>query len=98
MTGKLFEYLGARRPILCLGYNEGSIAKILSETGAGIILNDSKDIEEFLVSCLGQYVRNDTTLGFRMDSSGTSKYSRKETARKLGRILSMVGEKNRTLY
>ncbi len=35
LTGKLFEYLGAQRPILAFGPVEGDAAKIISETGAG---------------------------------------------------------------
>ena len=38
--GKLFEYLGARRPVLCLGYEYGSVAQIVGERGAGIVAND----------------------------------------------------------
>jgi hypothetical protein len=33
---------------LCIGYNEGSIEKILEETETGKILNKSADIERFL--------------------------------------------------
>lgn len=35
LTGKLFEYLGAKRPIICIGPTEGNSAKILMETKAG---------------------------------------------------------------
>lgn len=33
LTGKLFEYLGAGRPILAIGPTDGELAKILNETG-----------------------------------------------------------------
>ena len=35
IPGKLFEYLAARRPILCLGPTDSDVAGILAETGAG---------------------------------------------------------------
>ena len=35
LTGKLFEYLGAARPIIALGPVDGDAATILKETGAG---------------------------------------------------------------
>ncbi|MCK9451022.1 MAG: glycosyl transferase family 1 [Bacteroidales bacterium] len=35
LTGKLFEYLGAARPILCIGPAKGDAAKIIQDTGAG---------------------------------------------------------------
>ncbi len=36
LPGKLFEYLAARRPILGIGQEDGAMARVLSETGAGI--------------------------------------------------------------
>ena len=35
LPGKLFEYLGARRPVLGIGQTDGAMARILAETGAG---------------------------------------------------------------
>jgi len=35
LTGKLFEYLGAKRPIICIGPKEGDSAAILNETKTG---------------------------------------------------------------
>ena len=35
LPGKLFEYLGARRPVLGIGQTDGAMARILSGTGAG---------------------------------------------------------------
>lgn len=39
-TGKLFEYLGARRPILCLGPKAGVAADMIRDRKAGFIEND----------------------------------------------------------
>jgi glycosyltransferase involved in cell wall biosynthesis len=38
LTGKIFDYLGSRKPILGIGPAEGDAAHILSETGSGIML------------------------------------------------------------
>jgi glycosyltransferase involved in cell wall biosynthesis len=35
LTGKIFEYLAAQRPILCIGPKDGDAAKVLLETGLG---------------------------------------------------------------
>lgn len=35
IPGKIFEYLAARRPILCIGPEEGDSARIIRETGTG---------------------------------------------------------------
>ncbi|WP_192579953.1 glycosyltransferase [Micromonospora sp. AMSO31t] len=44
MTGKIFDYLYARRPILLLGYEGGVAAKLLRERGAGVTHNDPHSI------------------------------------------------------
>ena len=43
-TGKLFEYLGARRPILCIGDTDGVAANLIRERSAGIPLNEPEKI------------------------------------------------------
>jgi glycosyltransferase involved in cell wall biosynthesis len=48
VTGKIFEYLGAGRPILGLGYPQGAMAEILKETGMGVIFNEPQDIADYL--------------------------------------------------
>lgn len=48
LTGKLFEYLGARRPILLVGYAGGEAGKLVRERGAGPTLNDPAAIAEQL--------------------------------------------------
>lgn len=39
LTGKLFDYMRARKPILGIGPPEGDAAAILRETGSGVILD-----------------------------------------------------------
>jgi glycosyltransferase involved in cell wall biosynthesis len=50
ITGKLFEYLAAKKPVLCLGPVDGDASAILSKTGHGITLSyaDSTGIEDYL--------------------------------------------------
>ncbi|MCX7704822.1 MAG: hypothetical protein N2115_01005 [bacterium] len=43
-TGKLFEYLGAKRPILAIGYKESVVRNILEETNAGIYCFEEQQI------------------------------------------------------
>jgi Glycosyl transferase 4-like domain/Glycosyl transferases group 1 len=44
LPGKLFEYLGARRPILGLGLEDGVPATIIRERSAGCFTNDPEQI------------------------------------------------------
>lgn len=47
-SGKLFEYLFARRPILMLGWPHGVAAQLIQSRGAGVVLNDPAAIAEQL--------------------------------------------------
>lgn len=54
ITGKIFEYLATRRPILCLGPVDGDAAKILSECQAGVTCEyyDPQSMVSFLTPLL----------------------------------------------
>jgi len=48
-TGKVFEYLGARRPILATGGHDDVVTELLLETGAGVCASTVQEIKEALV-------------------------------------------------
>jgi hypothetical protein len=93
LTGKLFEYIGARRPILCICYENSSIKTVLSKTGSGIILNSKEHIKEFLTKCLRKYYEKDESLGFQINKMEIEKYSRKKASQELSRIFSELIKK-----
>lgn len=47
-TGKIFEYLAARRPILGIGFPDGDLQTLFQDTKVGILTNDVNKIIEFL--------------------------------------------------
>jgi glycosyltransferase involved in cell wall biosynthesis len=53
-TGKLFEYVGARRPILALGGEDNVAADFIQERSAGTVLADPGRIAAHLLQCLQQ--------------------------------------------
>lgn len=53
-TGKLFEYLGARRPILALGPRENVAARLILDRRAGVVLSDPHEIAQQLRRWLEQ--------------------------------------------
>jgi hypothetical protein len=54
IPAKFFEYLGAGRPILLLGYECGNLAQMICERGAGVVANDPSTIAEQLRRWIGQ--------------------------------------------
>ena len=85
LTGKLFEYLKAKRPILAIGPAKGDLAAILQETNSGVIVNF--DAEEKLkleiVALYQKYKEDKLTVNF----NNIEKYHRKELTKKLAFIL-----------
>jgi len=53
LTGKLYEYLAASRPIIGIGPVDGEVADILRETGHGTMVdyNDREGMREAVLSC-----------------------------------------------
>jgi ribulose 1,5-bisphosphate synthetase/thiazole synthase len=54
ITGKLFEYIAAGKPIICLGPLDGDASVILNGTGHGRMFQylDSKGISEYLTTLI----------------------------------------------
>ncbi len=53
-TGKLFEYLGARRPILAIGPHDNVAARLILDRDAGVVLSDPHEIAQQLRRFLHQ--------------------------------------------
>ncbi len=87
VPGKVFEYLGARRPIIALTDVEGAAAGIVRETGAGVVVNnqDIDGIARAFVECYRKFVYNRPV--HRPNDTAIRKYERKEVTRRLAELL-----------
>ena len=52
IAGKVFEYIGAGRPILSVGSVKGEVATIIRDNGFGVVTKDPAEIAETLRSWL----------------------------------------------
>jgi glycosyltransferase involved in cell wall biosynthesis len=91
LTGKFFEYLSARRPVLCLGPKEGDAARILYETQAGLIADfgEIEKMKQHIIQFYQEFKKGTLTV----QSREIEKYSRKELTRQLSLILNDVTAK-----
>lgn len=86
-TGKIFEYLAARRPILATGgFENGIVEKLLRETRTGINCPRIEDIKNYLKIVYLEYKRKGR-LVFTGNIEKTNKYSYKTIARELANSL-----------
>jgi hypothetical protein len=95
VPGKVFEYIGARRPILAVG-PEGDGAALLRTTGAGRVV-DRGDVEGIAREVLALYREWSTTgaTAFRGDPAQVLGQSRRERTRELAGVLGEVlGERH----
>ena len=85
MPGKMYEYLGAARPILAFGLPDSDTAKLLHDTGAGNLFgyNDKKGLEEYLDKAIKTYQSG----RLEVSSQGYLRYSRKNLASKYSELL-----------
>ena len=84
--GKVFEYFGARRPILCVPGDGGQLDELISRTATGVILRTPEEV----AACLHQAVEHRASgrdLPYEPNSEQVGKYTRQNLAGKLAECL-----------
>ncbi len=91
VPAKTFEYLGARRPMLCLD-SAGATADLVRAMGAGIAVEGST-VEE-IKAALRQLFRERTSGTFVVDPLQAARYERKALVGQLARMLEQLVDGN----
>lgn len=88
LTGKFFEYLVARRPIICIGPADGDAAAILKETNSGIVADftDVQTMKENILTYYNLYKSGKLV----SENRNIEKYSRKELTKSLAELMNRV--------
>ena len=88
ITGKIFEYLHAKRPILAIAPKDGDLAEILTKTGAGKTI-DFTELDRLKESILNYYLKfKSGTL--EVNSNNISQYHRKELTKKMSELIATL--------
>lgn len=88
VPGKVFEYLAAKRPILCIGPDYGDTAEILRNTGVGLVsgFNDLETLKANISKLYYDYKNGlDKVEGVKIDG-----YSRKTQTSQLANLLDNI--------
>ncbi len=90
ITGKIFEYLQVKRPILAIGPKDGDLAAILDKTTAGVIVDfeDKVSLKAQIITWYQKYQQGK----LNVLSSGITQFHRKELTRKLSQIIKEVSK------
>jgi glycosyltransferase involved in cell wall biosynthesis len=92
VTGKIFEYLAARRPIIAIGPIDGDAAAILNETNSGRIFdfNDSVNLKEYIIELYEKYRTGD----LKVNSVKIEKFSRKNLTSELVKVINNLSRES----
>jgi hypothetical protein len=90
-TGKLFDYLAARRPILALGIHGSVVTDVLSQTHAGSMVSSDAEIKEQILTLYREY-KEKGWVSYSGVPSEINTYSHREMARKFAEVLESVCE------
>lgn len=89
-TGKLFEYLGAQRPILAVGGVRGVMTDLLEETGAGLHALSVGDLRRFLLDAYREF-EDQGYVAYRGQGAAVGCYTQVEMARRMAAVLASAG-------
>ncbi len=85
-TGKVFEYLGAGRPILAIPKNEGSVVeKLLNETASGISSSNLKELCHILTRWYEEFLETGG-VAYQGQREPVLRYTRKAQTEKLASV------------
>ena len=85
LTGKLFEYLTAKRPILAMGSETGDLSKILKTTNAGVVIGYNNE-EKLTLEIRNLYKKYKEGI-LTVNSTNINQYHRKELTKNLSEII-----------
>jgi hypothetical protein len=89
LTGKVFDYLGARRPILAIPDDRDSISRLLTVTGAGVSVSTPSEIENLLVEWHQKWLL-DKTFNLPRNENAIGCFTRQEQTRKLAKLIDLL--------
>jgi glycosyltransferase involved in cell wall biosynthesis len=88
LTGKLFEYLAAKRPVLCIGPEDGDAASVIAQTSSGFTVgfDEHHKLKELMRDLYQSF--EDGKL--EVENTGVEKFERRELTRQLAGLLTEI--------
>jgi hypothetical protein len=88
LTGKIFEYLKANRPILAIAPVDGDLSNLLKDTNAGwaVDFDDVAEIKKHLLRMFGEHQSGELTI----NSTKVEDYSRENLTLSLSDLITRI--------
>ena len=90
LTGKIFEYLMAKRPILAIGPETGDLATLLKDTRAGVVVDYAH--EERLTLEIEKQYKAYREGSLQVTPVNIAKFHRRELTKKLASLLKNINQ------
>jgi glycosyltransferase involved in cell wall biosynthesis len=90
ITGKIFEYLMAKRPILAIAPIDGDLAEIIKETNSGLVV-DFEDKNTLKMAILDLYATFKQGK-LEIESKNIAQFHRKELTKKVSELIHKITE------
>lgn len=90
ITGKIFEYLMANRPILAIAPLNGDVSEIINQTNSGVVIDfdDNIGLKKVILELYAKFKQGNLTV----DSKNIAQFHRKELTKKVSELIYKITE------
>jgi glycosyltransferase involved in cell wall biosynthesis len=88
-TGKIFEYLGARRPILAIGGGRGVVTDLLEQTRAGVHPRSKEELKAVLRTWYAEYCQTGS-VSYQGEERELDLYTHEQMASQFAEVLEQI--------
>lgn len=85
IPGKVYEYMASKKPILSIGYSEGSLKDLILQTNIGYHVSNLEDTKIAIYNYYKEYIKNNKITYFENEKA--KEYSMINTAKKFSEVL-----------